>query len=143
KVTYGFVESDPTVTYNGVLDRAQSTGRIVDPVTFTRSYIKGQENMKAFLDSPEYKAAVANGEADAVGVYTGRFDLATKSFPQKRLLGDEGRITGDDIATPPDETKINQRSVEIFEEWLKKQQAEGKPIDHWVEGGIVNPLKFD
>src|SRR5207237_503182 len=66
KVTYGFVESDPLLTYNGVLERAQGTGRIVDPVTFARSYVKGQENMREFLDSPEYKAAVARGEVDAV-----------------------------------------------------------------------------
>ncbi|MBA2539352.1 MAG: hypothetical protein H0V17_06945, partial [Deltaproteobacteria bacterium] len=143
KVTYGFVESDPTVTYNGVLDRAESTGRIVDPVTFTRSYVKGQENMRAFLESPEYQAALARGDVETVGVYTGKFDMATKTFPQKRLLGDNGKIGADDIGAAPDETKISSRAVEIFEQWLKKQQADGKPTDHWVEGGIVNPLKFD
>lgn len=143
KVTFGFVESDPNVTYGGVLDRAEASGRIVDPVTFTRSYVKGQENMRAFLDSPEYKAALANGEVETAGVYTGKFDKDTKSFPQKRLLGDNGKIGADDLATPPSETEISKRAVEIFEAWLKKQQAAGKPIDHWVEGGIVNPLKFD
>jgi len=143
KVTYGFVESDPLLTYNGVLDRAQSTGRIVDPVTFSRSYVKGQENMRAFLESPEYKAAVDRGEVDAVGVYTGKFDMATKSFPDKRMLGDEGRISDQDIKAAPDEGMVTQKAIEIFEAWLKKQQADGKPIDHWIEGGIVNPLKFD
>jgi hypothetical protein len=143
KVTYGFVESDPNVTYGGVLDRAESTGRIVDPVTFTRSYVKGQENMRAFLESPEYQAALARGDVETVGVYTGKFDMATKTFPNKRVLGDNGKIGADDLATPPSETEISANAAKIFETWLKKQQADGKPTDHWVEGGIVNPLKFD
>ncbi|MEO8701021.1 MAG: DUF4157 domain-containing protein [Kofleriaceae bacterium] len=143
KVSYGFVESDPTVTYNGVLDRAESTGRIVDPVTFTRSYVKGQENMREFLNSPEYLDAVAKGEVEAVGVYTGKFDMATKTFPDKHMLGDDGKIGGSDIKDAPDEGVVTARAIQIFEAWLKKQQADGKPIDHWIEGGIVNPLKFD
>ncbi len=142
KVTYGFVESDPLVTYNGVLERAQGTGRIVDPVTFARSYVRGQENMREFLASPEYQEALKRGDVAAVGVYTGKFDMATKSFPEKRMLGDDGAIGAKDIKAAPDEGQVTAKSIDIFNEWLKRQAAEGKPIDHWLEGGAVNPLKF-
>ncbi|HEY1554244.1 MAG TPA: hypothetical protein VGF94_05385 [Kofleriaceae bacterium] len=142
KVTYGFVESDPMLTYNGVLERAQGTGRIVDPVTFSRSYVRGQENMRAFLESKEYQDAVARGEVEAVGVYTGKFDMATKTFPDKRMLGDNGKITAKDINKAPDEGVVTSKAIDIFHEWLKKQASEGKPTDHWHEGGAINPMKF-
>jgi hypothetical protein len=142
KVTYGMVESDPNVTYNGVLERADSTGRIVDPITFARSYVRGQENMRAVLDSPEYKAAVERGDVDSVGVYTGRFDMKTKSFPDSHLLGDEGRIGAEHLGKPLDETAVTAKAIEVFEQFLAKREAEGKATDHWFEGGAVNPLKF-
>lgn len=142
KVTYGMVESDPSVTYNGVLDRAGSSGRIVDPVTFARSYVRGQENMRAFLDSPEYKAAQARGEVDAIGVYTGRFDQQSKSFPDKHLLGDDGRIGAEHLGGPMDEAAVTKNAIEVFEQFLAREQAAGRPTDHWFEGGAVNPLKF-
>ncbi|MBA3452341.1 MAG: hypothetical protein H0T42_04510, partial [Deltaproteobacteria bacterium] len=143
KVTFGFVESDPMLTYNGVLERAKGTGRIVDPVTFTRSYVRGQKNMRAFLESPEYQKAVADGEVDAIGVYTGRFDMAKNSFPDKRMLGREGHIQASDIKHLAHEGEVTGKAIELFEQWLKKEASEGRRIDHWLEGGAVNPLKFD
>ena len=143
KVTFGFVENDPMFTYNAVLNRALGSGRIVDPITFARSYARGQKNMHDFMQSSDYKDAVANGQAETIGIYTGKFDTTTKSYPDARKLGDEnGRITADDLQNGPDEAKVTQAAIEIFEAWLRKQEEEGKPVEHWKQGGIANTLKF-
>ena len=42
-------------------------------------------------------AAVARGDADALGVNTGKWDTKTESYPDSRLLGDDGRIGADQV----------------------------------------------
>ncbi len=149
KVVYGYAENDPMKTYQSVLQRAEGSGRIVDPVTFARSYTRGQANMKAFLESDAYKQAVASGQASALGLYTGQFDPASLApgsnkpdYPDMRLLGDRGAITSQDLVAPPDETVVVDNAAKQFEAWLKAREAEGKDNSIWFEGAITNPLKF-
>lgn len=143
KVTFGFVENDPMYTYNAVLNRALGSGRIVDPITFARSYVRGQDNMKSFLDSDAFVGELAGGSVDTIGVNAGKFNTETKNYPDAQKLGDNGRITSSDLSSGPSEEQVTKAAIEIFHKWLEEKRAKGLPVDHWIEGGIVNTGKFD
>ena len=143
------VENDPAVQYEAVLGRAMAKGRIVDPVTFARSYVNGQKNFRAFLDSPDYQAAVASGTATSFGIFTGRFNLRSLSeegqspYPDSRLLGDEGAISSSaDLAQPADVIATVNQALRLFDEWRAKAETEGKDVSDYFIGAIVNALKF-
>ncbi len=152
KVTYGIAENDPMKKYNDVLARADATDRIVDPLTFTNSYVQGQENFRDFLRSPAYLKASQEGQASAIGVFTGRFDPASlknkengtdiPEYPEKRLLGDKGKIGADDLAQMPSQQDVMAESLRVFEAWKKQRIAEGKPTELYQQGGIDNMAKF-
>lgn len=143
KVTYGFVENDPMANYKGVLERALSTGRIVDPVTYARSYVRGQANMKEFLSSPEYQEMLASGQVQTFGVNA----IERRKNPDDAnagLLGDNGRITADHIPDAPDEVAVTEAAIRDFKEWLARKQKEDPNFKYelWLEGGGTNALKF-
>ena len=139
-VVFGFVENNPLQTYEAVLDRALATGRIVDPLTFTRSYVRGQENMRAFLASAAYRGAATDGYADAIGIHAGPWTSAADPYPRRRALGSSGRITAEDVPAAPDERTVFLRALDILGTWLARQ-GPGRRKD-WAAGSVVNMLKF-
>lgn len=148
KVTFGFVENDPLVQYDDVLGRAEGTGRVVDPVTFARSYARGSANMKAFLDSPAYSAAVGRGQATTIGLFTGKFDVASLKdrslppYPQLRVLGEDGLIAAEHLTAPPPEARIVERALEQLDAFRDRRAAEGKSTEALLAGALGTLTKW-
>ena len=62
--------------------------------------------------------------------------------PDSQTLGDDGKITAADIPVPLDEAMVTGKALEMSETWIREEQAKGKDMSKWIEGGLVNPLKF-
>lgn len=147
-VTFGFVQNDPLGRYEDVLGRFDGTGRVVDPVTFARSYSRGTENLKAFLSSPEYLSYQAEGRANAVGLYTGRFDLralkdkSLPEYPELRLLGEGGLIAAEHIEPVPSAADIVNTASAQYDAHLAQRRAANKPVELLETGVKASTAKF-
>lgn len=143
QVAFGYCDNNPLVEYQDVLGRALAMGRMVDVVTYARSYTRGAANMRAFLSSPAYKTMHAAGEAYAVGVWPGKFDerhLRNKSlpeYPQAHTLGHAGLIAAVDISRQPSESRIVKAAMQQLDSWRKAH-----PEARWFQGAIVNSLSL-
>jgi hypothetical protein len=144
RVIYGFVANNPLATYRSVLDRALEVGRIVDPVTFARSYTRGTANMRAFLASGMYLDAERDGLVSAVGIDAGPWDPVTRTYPSPTPLGTDGTLSASDLVglVVPGEDSVIAAAVEILAKWLDLQRIGGS-VEHWVQGAVINTFKFE
>lgn len=55
------VYAAPTVAANRLIERAKTSGRIVDLIAFARSHVEGAENFRALMDAPELELAKQQG----------------------------------------------------------------------------------
>lgn len=148
EVVFGFAANDPRKTFRAVLERGLIGGRIVDVVTFAKSYVNGTAEMDAFLRSDAFQSAKRLGKATAVGVHVGDFNVASlrdntlAPYPDLKLLGNDGFINGGDI--PPSLGMAEIIESSLFE--LKQFVAERKTVDndllHVVNGALGLALKF-
>ena len=46
--------------------------------------------------------------------------------PDSRTLGDDGKITAADIPVPLDEAMVTGKALEMFETWIREEQAKGR-----------------
>ena len=143
KVTFGYCDNDPLAQYEDVLGRALAIGRIVDVITYARSYTRGASNMRAFLASPGYRAMHATGDASAIGINPGKFDTrhlrdeTFPAYPHARILGHAGLIEARDITTQPSESRIVRAAMEQLDRW-RKTHADPR----WLTGAALNTFKF-
>lgn len=148
KVVFGFADNDPTRTYADVLVRGAGSGRIVDVLTFTNSYVEGTKNMRAFMTSPAYQQAEASGMAQAFGVFTGRFDVAAledkslPEYPDMRTLGKDGLITAADLPRDLDSEVVVKAAIDRLQGYVTEQRAAGKDVDFVVNAALTASLKF-
>lgn len=147
-VVFGYAQADPRTRYEGVLARAEGTGRVVDVLTFVNSYAEGARAFRAFLDSAEYRAAVADGKAVAFGIDPGEFDMASlkdrskPAFPDLRNLNPSGSLRPEDMAPPPDKLAALEAALGILEAYVAKAREEGKDPLPVARGALGNALKF-
>lgn len=149
-VVFGFAENDPTLTYQNVLDRAALIGRVVDPATFTASYVQGSENFQSFLRSPEFQAANEDGAATAIGLFVGAFNVKSlsnpeeKPYPDSRLLGHGGIITADDLGTVGAHEEILEHCLKTLERKVNSLEGRGETAtaEDLLRGTMVNMQKF-
>lgn len=148
KTVFGFVENNPMIKYQDVIARGDLTGRIVDVATFTNSYVEGAKNMRAFLESPAYRNAQAQGMTETFGVYTGRFDPASLTDPSKpqypdlHLLGNDGIIGAADVPRPASKTEVLAECIATTEKALAQKRAKGEPTDTLLQGALQSAQKF-
>ncbi|MBX7098545.1 MAG: hypothetical protein K1X89_12610 [Myxococcaceae bacterium] len=148
KTVFGFVENNPMIKYQDVIARGDLTGRIVDVATFTNSYVEGAKNMRAFLESPAYLKAQADGTTRTFGVYTGRFDQASLDdstkppYPDLHLLGDGGVISAKDVPRPPSKTAVLAECIATTERALTDKRTKGEPTDVLLQGALQSAQKF-
>ena len=149
KVVFGYAEADPTTRFQSVLERAEGSGRVVDVMTFINSYSDGAAAFKSFLDSPEYKKAVADGNAEAFGIAPGEFnrgsltDKSQKAYPDvKPLNGPGSRFSAEHVGDPPNKQQALEASLRILEEHVRTQRAAGKNPDAVARGALENAIKF-
>jgi hypothetical protein len=147
-VVYGYAEANPVTRYQGVLERGEDTGRVVDVMTFVNSYADGAAVFRDFLGSAEYEQAVSADRAAAFGINPGEFDLGSltdkskPAFPNLRNLSPEGTLRPDNIAPPPDRQAALEASLEILEEYVAKARAAGKDPLPVARGALDNAIKF-
>ncbi len=150
KVVFGYAEADPTTRYQGVLERAASKGRVVDVLTFINSYVDGADEMKRFMTSPEYLAAVADGQATAFGVEPGEVNVKAfkdktgkeKVFPNMRVLNPDGPMEAEHLGAAADKQAALDASLRILEDYVVRQRAAGKDPTTVARGALENALKF-
>jgi hypothetical protein len=141
KALFGYGAADPISRYNDVLARSESSGRVVDVLTFTNSYVEGAKNMKAFLDSAEYKAAAAKGLASALVVEVGAFDVASMSYKDAHPVGG-GDAGAQHIPGTPSPRQVFSAALDVLEKYTAKRAAEGKSNDEVLMGALVPVQKF-
>ncbi len=149
KVVFGYAEADPTTRFQSVLERAEGSGRVVDVMTFINSYSDGAAAFKSFMDSPEYKKAVADGQAEAFGIAPGEFNRASltdksqKAYPDVKPLNGAGEAFGaQHVGDPPNKQQALEASLRILEEHVRTQRAAGKNPDAVARGALENAIKF-
>jgi hypothetical protein len=148
KVVFGYAEADPTTRYQGALERAKTTGRVVDVLTFVNSYSDGAAEMRRFLDSPEFRAALAAGQATAHGIAPGEFNRASRSdktqkaFPDARRLNTDGPLETRHLAAPPDKQQALEASLKILEDFVRGERAASSDPTAVARGALENALKF-
>lgn len=149
KVVFGYAEADPTTRFQSVLERAEGSGRVVDVMTFINSYSDGAAAFKTFMDSPEYKAAVAAGNAEAFGIAPGEFNRASltdksqKAYPDVKPLNEPGAAFGaQHVGDPPNKQQALEASLRILEDHVRTQRAAGKNPDAVARGALENAIKF-
>jgi hypothetical protein len=149
KVIVGFAANDPKVQYHDVLTRALASGRVVDPLTFTNSYVDGTANMKAFLESPLYKSAAEKGEVTTFGMFVGpnnpkQFsDPTAKAYPHARTLGKDGVIVESDIPPMPDKASVFEAVLHSLERFVGEQKAQGNDVSWLVRAALLPEQKFE
>lgn len=148
-VVFGWAEADPAMRYDAVLARAALSGRVVDVLTFVDSYVQGGAVFRRFLESPEYRAAQAAGQATSFGVAPGDFDPASlvdrskPAYPQARALNRLGEpLRPGNLAAPPDRLGSLQAALRVLETHLERARAAGRQTDDLLQGALGNTLKF-
>ncbi len=148
KVVYGYAEADPVTRYQSVLERAGGSGRVVDVMTFINSYVDGAVEMRRFMDSPEYKQAVADGQVSAFGIAPGEFNRASlsdksqKAYPDVKPLNATGEFEAQHVGAPADRQKALEASLKILEDFVTRERANGKDPTAVAKGALENALKF-
>jgi hypothetical protein len=148
KTVFGFAANDATQKYKDVLERGAMSGRIVDVVTFANSYVEGTKQMNAFLQSPEYQEAAKAGMVNAVGVFTGRFDVASlknpelPAYPDLKTLGNDGLIKAGDLPPTPDVATIIETSIAELNRFVAAKKEAGQNTDMVVGAALGLALKF-
>lgn len=143
-VVFAFAQNDPLKRYQDVMQRFDLTGRVVDPITFARSYVIGTENFRRFLDSPEFKKAQSEGRAAAIGVFTGAFntksitDASEQPYPEMRPLGQAGVVTSNDILSVPSAQDIVTSAVATLEASIAERKAKNDPSHQLLAQGALN-----
>lgn len=138
---FGFAAANPMTRYNDVLARSEATGRVVDVVTFTNSYVEGAKNMKAFMESAEYKAAEERGWAHTLVVDVGEFDLRSFSYPNAHAVRD-GDARPSDVPETPSTREVLAKALETLEEYTAKRARVGKDNTEVLKGALVQAAKF-
>lgn len=149
KVVFGYAEADPVTRYQSVLERAGLSGRVVDVMTFINSYSDGAAAFKSFLDSPEYRTAVAEGRAEAFGIAPGEFnrgsltDKSQKAYPDVKPLNQADQAFGaQHVGDPPNKQQALEASLRILEDHVRKERAAGRNPDAVARGALENAIKF-
>ena len=148
KAVFGYAEADPTTRYQSVLERAGGSGRVVDVMTFINSYVDGATEMKRFMDSPEYKQAVADKQASAFGIAPGEFNRASlsdksqKAYPDVKPLNDSGNFEAKHVGAPADRQKALEASLKILEDYVASERTKGKDPTAVAKGALENAIKF-
>ena len=148
KAVFAFASNDPTEVFVHVLERGHHLGRYVDLVTFASSYLTGTKNMRAFLDSPEYRAASANGSATTVAMFMGKYDPRAQKdpsfphYPQARLLGDHGVVRSADLPAMPDAKTMMASATATLEAETNRLRAAGLDPAPMLMGTLGTAEKF-
>jgi hypothetical protein len=148
KTVFGFAANDATQKYKDVLERGAISGRIVDVVTFANSYVEGTKQMNAFLQSPEFQEALKSGTTNAVGVFTGRFDVASlknpelPAYPDLRTLGQDGLIKAGDLPKTPDTAGVIEAALAELQRFVAARKEAGQNTDMVVGASLGLALKF-
>lgn len=148
RVVYGYAEANPVTRYQGVLERGEDTGRVVDVLTFVNSYADGAAVFRDFLASAAYREAVAAGRVAAFGINPGEFDLASltdkskPAFPNLRNLNPDGPLGPADLAPPPDKREALAAALRILEDYVARARGDGKDPLPVARAAIDNVLKF-
>jgi hypothetical protein len=138
---FGFAAASPMTRYNDVLARSEAVGRVVDVATFTNSYVEGSKNMKAFMESPQYKAAEQSGWAHTLVVDVGEYDTKTRTYPDAHAVR-EGEARSSDIPTPPPTREVFAKALEVLEGYAQRRAEQGKSNTEVLTGALVQAAKF-
>jgi hypothetical protein len=136
KATFGYGAADPTSRYYDVLKRSEDSGRVVDVLTFTSSYVQGAKNMKSFLESPEFKAAEKNNLAAALTVDIGAFNVEKRSYADAKPIADGS------VPNTPNMKDVFGSALGILDKYTAARTAEGKSNDEVLQGALAPVAKF-
>ncbi len=141
-VLFGYAAADAKQRYEDVLRRQSDTGRVADVMTFTNSFSEGRQNMKAFLESPQYLAAAEKGVASAYVVNVGEWDGERRIYKDTVLLGAGSDVKASLLPELPPKAEIFTSALQWLEGWAQNQQAHHHPAADVLKGALGVDEKF-